>query len=299
MAKQIKNKGIRVPVKASKFQDIIVSGFSIEKNKKNYPVAKNVGYPSYTIRFIMAGRGYATCHVKEGQDVNYVLEPNTLFVTYPNMDVDIVQDSQNPYTLAWLTLEGMMVSSLLHKIGINRNNLLLRLHEDKELRKLFKETPYVCREHIEYSDVIATAAFFNVIQRVLMQTGFTNDGSAAQLSTHVKNASQYIADHFTDPDISVKAVGQAISVSPKYLSRLFKKETGTDMNRYILSKRLAAAEDLFATGEYSISQISEKLGFSSPYYFSSIYKKYNAVPPSKKVAQLREQQTKQPKQPKK
>lgn len=49
---------------------------------------------------------------------------------------------------------------------------------------------------------------------------------------------RYIEDHFRDQNISLEQLGDEFSVSPNYLGRLFKKETGMSVADYINGERL-------------------------------------------------------------
>lgn len=279
-----KNKGIRCPIKSSPLLDVNVSGFSVEKTDKNSPVISNADFGFYTVRLILSGLGYA-----EYKNITYTLVPDTLLVTYPNMDVNVVQDKTDPYTMAWFVCDGIAVKQLLQKIGVTEQNFLIKLNHDEKLHKLFRETPYACKKNIEYSDVIAVTAFYEFILCVLSQTVLPSTAETVKSSYHVQAAIQYIADHFSDVDISVNSVARSIGVSPKYLSRIFKEETGLEMNKFITNKRLTLADALMLDKQMNIQQIAEKCGFSSPYYFSRVYKKYNTVPPSVVISERKKE----------
>lgn len=48
---------------------------------------------------------------------------------------------------------------------------------------------------------------------------------------------------------------------------------------YITGVRISAAKEMLVRGEGKIYEISEKLGFESPYYFSKVFKKTEGVSP--------------------
>lgn len=87
--------------------------------------------------------------------------------------------------------------------------------------------------------------------------------------------------------MSVEQISRTINVSQRHLSTTFKKSTGVGLRRFITNCRLAMATELLTEGELSIQEISSRCGFYSPYYFSLVYKKYNAVPPSQTIKQFK------------
>lgn len=270
----ISNKGERCPIKSSNFQDVCVIGASIEKNHPDSKIfcAKNYAY--YTMNYIMAGYGWATYG-----GIKTKLCPDMLYVVYPNSDFTIVQDKTNPYTLAWMNLDGTRIKSIMHRIGIDVKNPIIQLKCDERLRNYFKQTPSKCKNNFEKSDLIALNSFYNIINLIFKQTS-ADDKPASRSDAIASIATQYVKDHYQDPELSVEQISRAINVSQRHLSMTFKKNTGVGLRRFITNCRLAMATELLTEGELSIQEISSRCGFYSPYYFSLVYKKYNAVPPS-------------------
>ena len=67
--------------------------------------------------------------------------------------------------------------------------------------------------------------------------------------------------------------------SPNHLSRVFKKETGRNFSDYVNLLKVEWAKQLLAKTDFTVTQISEKLGFSDPSYFIKIFKKFEQVTP--------------------
>lgn len=78
---------------------------------------------------------------------------------------------------------------------------------------------------------------------------------------------------------SVKYCGEAMNLSPKYLSDLLRKETGKStqdhIHRYIIEK----AKNKLLSSNDSASEIAYALGFEYPQYFSKIFKKKTSMSP--------------------
>lgn len=79
---------------------------------------------------------------------------------------------------------------------------------------------------------------------------------------------------------TVQYCGEAMNMSPKYLSDLLRKETGQStqdhIHQYIVEK---AKNQLLNTTE-SASEIAYALGFEYPQYFSKMFKKKTAMSPN-------------------
>ena len=58
-----------------------------------------------------------------------------------------------------------------------------------------------------------------------------------------------------------------------YLAARFKEETGQSVKDYITEQKIEAARLLLRNSTLDISEISERLNFTNPSYFSAIFKK--------------------------
>jgi YesN/AraC family two-component response regulator len=65
-----------------------------------------------------------------------------------------------------------------------------------------------------------------------------------------------------------------------YLSNLFSEVEGTTIEKYFISHKIEKAKELLMYDELSLSQIAEKLGYSSVAYLSNQFKKIAGFSPS-------------------
>lgn len=88
----------------------------------------------------------------------------------------------------------------------------------------------------------------------------------------------YIYNHLHEM-IKVSTLAKLVSLNEKYLSTLFKKEIGTTITEYIVTKRMEAASNMLKFSDYSYSEISSVLAFSSQSYFTCVFKKHTGLTP--------------------
>lgn len=88
----------------------------------------------------------------------------------------------------------------------------------------------------------------------------------------------YIYDHL-HTRITVDILAEHVKLTPSYLSRLFKKETGTNISSYIQQKKIETAQNMLIYSEYSPAQISSTLAFPSQSYFTEIFRKHTGMTP--------------------
>ncbi|WP_105614192.1 AraC family transcriptional regulator [Vallitalea okinawensis] len=80
--------------------------------------------------------------------------------------------------------------------------------------------------------------------------------------------------------ISLSHLSHVTGYHADYISKKFKQEIGMNITVYIHTVRIAHAKDLLLNTDYSISYISNLVGYSDLYYFSKMMKKYVGMSPT-------------------
>jgi AraC-like DNA-binding protein len=84
--------------------------------------------------------------------------------------------------------------------------------------------------------------------------------------------------------LSLQIVSERVSLHPRYLSQLFKEETGVNFVDYINRRRLEAAAQLIKTSDLNVEQIAGSVGFNTPAYFIKKFKEaYGVTPKTYKI----------------
>ncbi|MEK3884781.1 AraC family transcriptional regulator [Paenibacillus sp. PL2-23] len=82
------------------------------------------------------------------------------------------------------------------------------------------------------------------------------------------------------------AIANAMNMNYTYLGRVFKLNTGTTINHYYRRLKIERAIAYMQSDMLNISQISERLSFPNPYYFSRVFKQVTGVSPKEYQQQL-------------
>lgn len=90
----------------------------------------------------------------------------------------------------------------------------------------------------------------------------------------------YIQENYTNPLISLNQLADRFGYSASYLSRFIKQEFGVGFGELINKKRLGYAKELLASELISISEISEKVGYTSINSFTRAFKRQEGISPS-------------------
>ena len=81
-------------------------------------------------------------------------------------------------------------------------------------------------------------------------------------------------------DISISQICNELNYSRAYLSKIFKQETDYTILEYILQQKIKQAKKLIREKNMNFTQISDKLSFDNPHYFSRVFKRVTNMTPS-------------------
>ncbi|MFA7230094.1 MAG: helix-turn-helix transcriptional regulator [Victivallaceae bacterium] len=81
--------------------------------------------------------------------------------------------------------------------------------------------------------------------------------------------------------LNLKALGHRFFMSPEHLCRKFKAVYGISPLKYALDLKISTAKNMLLHSEYSIKEISDRMGFSDVYAFSKSFRKNAGIPPGK------------------
>lgn len=96
----------------------------------------------------------------------------------------------------------------------------------------------------------------------------------------VRFVCEYISTHYQE-NLSLEALAEISYLHPDYLSRIFKKETGMNLNRYIKTFRLNQACRQLETTQQKITAISASVGYQNCAYFIRSFTEHFGISPEK------------------
>lgn len=94
-----------------------------------------------------------------------------------------------------------------------------------------------------------------------------------ECSNTAKKILTFLDENYTCPDLSIAMLSDSLSLSPSYISRIFKRETGQNVPDYIHEKRVRQAKELLASTDQSISDIAQRVGYSTAWTMNRIFKR--------------------------
>ncbi|MFB3160161.1 response regulator [Neobacillus sp. 179-J 1A1 HS] len=93
-----------------------------------------------------------------------------------------------------------------------------------------------------------------------------------EISNPVDKTKKYIVNHISE-EISMDDIAQNVHLNPDYLTRIFKKEVGVSISRYIINLKMDIAKRLLIETDKSIGEIAVGVGYFNYSSFNRIFTK--------------------------
>lgn len=166
-----------------------------------------------------------------------------------------------------------------HMFGVMNMMLNTLRNIEPDLNDVFSESSHPvdqllsARTMQELADVI-----FSMIEELQHLQAERND----TMKNRLQKIENYIAAQYFDPNLNVQQVADHFGISLPYLSREFKGAKGVGVLDYINQYRVNKAKEMIAQNDgATISEIAQRVGYSSSQTLIRIFKRYEGVTPGK------------------
>lgn len=118
--------------------------------------------------------------------------------------------------------------------------------------------------------------FLHLFQEITEMIEEQKEARYAELIDFVKD---YVKENYGRVDLSMQEIAEKVDMSAAYLGRIFKQHTDIAFTEYLTRFRLQVACDDLLHSDRTVSEISDRVGFTNSSYFYQVFKKYmNCTP---------------------
>ncbi|MBQ8585505.1 MAG: helix-turn-helix transcriptional regulator [Butyricicoccus sp.] len=156
-----------------------------------------------------------------------------------------------------------------------------------ETGEMFEDMRMLCKMMFEQlssgaeeAEAVCHYLMLALLRKVLALTSNIHEQPIPEPDILGRRIKEYIDRHYMEP-ITLQDIGEALHMSPYYLSHVFKQMSGYSPVQYLLRRRIGEAQTLLITTDYSITRISEMVGYDTQSYFNLQFTKHVVMPPNK------------------
>lgn len=206
----------------------------------------------WLIHYIVSGKGV----LKVG-DETYNVKEKEAFIIYPDEVFEYIADEVDPWYYQWVGFSGTYAFKM-----------------EKTENRIVKVPGYIFEDMQraeDYGDMCEEYIGLKVMELLCEMFGAEKKKSYAEIAKNIVD-SDYMKK------ITVASVATQIGIDKNYLTKIFKKKYGVNLQKYILSKRMKEAKHFLNSG-YNVGEVSALVGYDDSFSFSRAYKNVCGVSP--------------------
>lgn len=266
------------------FSDLQVIALGYEKNDASRLPMSSESMRHFSLHFVLSGVGYY-----ETEDKIYRLTRNNLFLIYPNSTIKYYPDKKHPWTYTWINFTGSKALKFLEYTTLTSDEPVTSFKSAK-IGNILLRSLHNVKKKTSKNDFRSLHCFYEVINEIIHNHPTTTI-SQKQKEDIITVALKYLNENYSDPELTLISLSNVLHLNPSYLSRILKQRTGSTFTDFLMSLRIQNAIKLMESGIPYVNEISRKVGFRDPYYFSKTFKKYAHMSPKSYIQELRNKTT--------
>ncbi|WP_028611456.1 helix-turn-helix domain-containing protein [Paenibacillus harenae] len=219
--------------------------------------------------FVLSGQG----RVQVGTPV-YTARQGDVFILPAGCYHEVASDPDHKeqWSYIWLNISGNWILKLLEAYHLLPHTVI----SSRELEFLFNEAIKGAKEK---SVEEMNSELQIIVMRIIVSLFETLRKRGESLTSTVYAIKQCLDNAILHPFDSGQLSAQ-IGISKKQMNRLFKREVGTTVYNYVISKKIESAKLMLLNTQLTVSDIGYKLGYVDPHYFSNLFHSKTGVRPS-------------------
>ena len=196
------------------------------------------------------------CGVLYKNNRAYPVHKGQAFIILSGEETAYAADKTSPWEYRWIAFDGALSEKY------NSLPPVIDIHDS-----IF---PNISEKQEGFTEYILASQLFRMTAELFAEENNRNQ--------HIRKAQNYIKHSYMN-DISVEKIAASIPLDRRYLSRIFKKETGKSVQEYIITTRLKNGCDLLQMGK-SVEECATLTGYPDASTFSKAFKRTYGIPPS-------------------
>lgn len=227
----------------------------------------------FDIWYILSGEGEIFIN-----QVRYEVSAGTCCVLRPGDHIEAYHNPDNRLILIYFHFQ---LYDLRTNHFITDDSILPPRYNMVTERYWVEQFLHCLLEYADKDDVYSEEMIHHSLKMIMTQLFYWQSQNKTQ-SRHrhlMRTVVSHIEAHISRP-ISHEELAHLVSLSPRYVSRLFKEYSGYSLKEYITKTRLERARKLLTETDKNVTQVAEALGYKDIYWFSNQFKQLYGTSPS-------------------
>lgn len=233
-------------------------------------------HPFTELFYVVDGKGEFNI---QGQ--RFPVKPNDFVIINPQVEHTELSSPDEPLEYIVLGINGLSFSNLtpVSEGGHPFSFFNLRDEQKDILRYLNAMVQEATSQSMSYELVCHNLLEILLIKILRHQHFDLEVGKQSKATKDMSFIKHYLETYYHE-SIQLEDLASMTHLSRFYISHSFKKEIGMSPMEYLIAIRIKESKILLRTTNYSISQVADIVGFTTPTYFSKQFRKSTGISPT-------------------
>ena len=233
-------------------------------------------HPFTELFYVVDGKGEFNI---QGQ--RFPVKPNDFVIINPQVEHTELSSPDEPLEYIVLGINGLSFSNLtpVSEGGHPFSFFNLRDEQKDILRYLNAMVQEATSQSMSYELVCHNLLEILLIKILRHQHFDLEVGKQSKATKDISFIKHYLETYYHE-SIQLEGLASMTHLSRFYISHSFKKEIGMSPMEYLIAIRIKESKILLRTTNYSISQVADIVGFTTPTYFSKQFRKSTGISPT-------------------
>ena len=233
-------------------------------------------HPFTELFYVVDGKGEFNI---QGQ--RFPVKPNDFVIINPQVEHTELSSPDEPLEYIVLGINGLSFSNLtpVSEGGHPFSFFNLRDEQKDILRYLNAMVQEATSQQMSYELVCHNLLEILLIKILRHQHFDLEVGKQSKATKDISFIKHYLETYYHE-SIQLEDLASMTHLSRFYISHSFKKEIGMSPIEYLIDIRIKESKILLRTTNYSISQVADIVGFTTPTYFSKQFRKSTGISPT-------------------
>lgn len=222
--------------------------------------------PLTCMEYVVKGKGTVT---EDGR--TFEAKAGDIYLLHEGRDHYYHSDDEEPWEKIWMNLTGTAVEHLLSAYGLNLVNHVSGVDLETDFKNFYKIAGE-CTSATEVSDR-CSVLFHEILQKIAHHLREENqiEATAGRIKEMIDSSAGF--------DLNLEEIAGQLFFTKTHIIRVFRKAYGVTPYEYILSGKLRLAKDLLANTSLTVTEISARLNFCDPHYFTNFFRSRTGITP--------------------
>lgn len=227
----------------------------------------------YQLIYISSGHGV----FESAQTEKIKIEAGQVILLFPGIWHRYKPSKASGWHENWVSFSGNAARRILVEY-FTPAKPILQLGDDHELINIISSTAELLQKADEGYQHRATARVMEALAIIEPHRPMP-DNRESKYAAKIQKARVFLTENF-EQVIDMSALAKHHGISYSLFRKLFTENTGRAPQKYLIDIRIDKARELLRHTELSVSEIAEKTGFSSIYFFSRLFKRWEGRCPA-------------------